>query len=71
VRLAGSTFRKTVRAYVVDQGAFVKAVAEGKIPADTLEVSQSKLNEYYKNAAPMVAHWPGIEIKEEVIIARK
>lgn len=71
VKVAGSTFRPVKRAVVTDMKAFVAAVAAGKIPIDTIELRQSAINKYFRDAAPVVMSWPGVVIEDDVTIARR
>ena len=66
----GISTRESWKANVVDKGALVQAVADGKVPLDILDVNMSFLNQMAR-AMKGDLKWPGVEaVREDIVSAR-
>ncbi len=63
IQAAGTQDRKTWRAKVTDEQAFIGAVFAGehKIPRDVLCIDLVKLNQYARDLRTVINRWPGVE----------
>jgi len=66
----GISYREVWSATVTDKTAFIKAVAEGRIPIEAVNPNQPLLNNMAKNFKTGLG-WPGIEVKSERTVAAK
>ena len=66
----GISTRESWKANVVDKGALVQAVADGKVPLDVLDVNMTVLNQMAR-ALKSNLHYPGVEaVREDIVSAR-
>jgi len=66
----GISTRESWKANVVDKGALVQAVADGKVPLDVLDVNMTVLNQMAR-ALKSNLHYPGVEAVRETIVAAR
>jgi len=66
----GISTRESWKANIVDKGALVQAVADGKVPLDVLDVNMTVLNQMAR-ALKGNLHYPGVEaVREDIVSAR-
>lgn len=70
VKAEGSSVRSKKVAQVKDLKAMLAGIISGEIPDDIISINQTELNTAYRLEAAIVAAWPGIEIVDEITIAR-
>lgn len=71
VKAAGSTTRTVKVPIVIDECAFIKAVASGLIPPDTLSFHMVNIKAHCKSRPDLVAKWPGLDIIDDIQIVHQ
>lgn len=69
--MAGASTTRTVKKWrVIDQAAFIKGLAAGKIPAMAITVNTVGINQIFKSVGghDAVAAYPGVEVYDDIDI---
>lgn len=74
IKAQNSGTRTVMKWRVKDFKRFLKAVAEGYVPEDVIQINEPSFNEYFRaddHTKTAIRTWPGIEIYEDIQIVSK
>lgn len=68
---ASSSARTSRKPAVASLAHFLDGIAKGYIPQDCIQIMPGVLQRYYRDDPEGVESWPGIEIVDDVVIAKR
>jgi hypothetical protein len=71
VMAASSSARVSRKPAILSLKAFLKGIADGFVPEECIEVKPGVLQRYYKDDPEGVESWPGVQIVDDVVIAKR